>query len=118
MTAPARARRWGQQLGPYQSLAVLVVPAILVEPLKIVGVCVAGEGHWLSGTGMVLGAYTASLVFIERLFKVLKPKLLMLGWFSKSWFWIAAQRAKIEAWVRRPAAQRRSQCRKSKSRLM
>jgi hypothetical protein len=43
MTALARLRRSIQQLGPYQSLALLIVPVGLVEPLKIVALFVAGK---------------------------------------------------------------------------
>ena len=73
MTALARLRRRIQQLGPYQSLALLIVPVGLVEPLKLVALFVAGKGHWLSGTAMIIGAYVVSLFFVERLFRVIKP---------------------------------------------
>ena len=75
MTVLAWVRRRIQQLGPYQSLALLMVPMGLVEPLKIVALFVAGKGHWFSGTAMIIGAYAVSLLIIERLFRVVKPKL-------------------------------------------
>jgi len=43
MTVLAGARRAIQKLGPYQSLALLLVPVTLVEPLKLVALVVAGE---------------------------------------------------------------------------
>lgn len=85
MTVLAIARRRIQKLSPYSSLLLLSVPVLLVEPLKIVAVFVAGKGHWLTGTGMIIGAYAVSLFFVERLFRAVKPKLLMLGWFAKLW---------------------------------
>jgi hypothetical protein len=33
----------------------------------------AGGGHWLTGTGIMMAAYAVSLVFVERLFKVVSP---------------------------------------------
>jgi hypothetical protein len=81
----ARARRRLQQLSPYPSLLVLLVPLLLVEPLKVAAVFVAGTGHWVTGTGVLIGAYAASLLFVERLFRVVKPKLLTLPWFAKLW---------------------------------
>ena len=99
MTGLAGARRWIQKLGPYQSLAVLLVPIALVEPLKLIALFVAGNGHWLSGTGMLIGAYAVSLLVVERLFRVVKPKLMTLGWFAKSWTWWVAQRDKVTAWA-------------------
>jgi pilus assembly protein TadC len=87
MALLTRARRRIQKLSPYQSLALLLVPLILVEPLKLIALFVAGEGHWLTGTGMIIGAYAVSLLVVERLFKVVKPKLMMLSWFARLWTW-------------------------------
>ena len=61
-----------------------LVPLTLVEPLKMAALLVAGKGHWLSGTGMIVD-YAASLFIVERLFRVVKPKLLMLHWFATTW---------------------------------
>ena len=85
MTALASVRRRIQRMRPYPSLLLVSVPVLLAEPLKIVSLLVAGKGHWLTGTGIIIGAYAISLFFVERLFKVVKPKLLMLGWFARLW---------------------------------
>jgi hypothetical protein len=91
-------RRAIQKLGPYQSLALLLVPVTLVEPLKLVALVVAGEGHWLTGTAMIVGAYAVSLLVVERLFKVVKPKLMSLSWFARLWKWWVALRNKLNPW--------------------
>jgi hypothetical protein len=57
-------------------LVLLLVSLSLVEPLKLVAVVVAGDGHWITGTAMIV---------IERLFRIVKPKLLTLPWFA--WLW-------------------------------
>jgi hypothetical protein len=98
MMVLASARRRIQKLGPYQSMALLLVPVTLVEPLKFVALFVAGEGHWLTGTGMLVGAYAVSLLFVERLFRVVKPKLLTLVWFAKLWTRLVALRNKVIPW--------------------
>jgi hypothetical protein len=76
--ALARLRRSIEGLGPYQSLALLLVSTSLGEPLKLIAVVVAGDGHWIAGTVMIIAAYAASLLVGERLFKMVKPKLLTL----------------------------------------
>jgi hypothetical protein len=81
----ARLRRRVQQLKPYPSLLLLMVPVTLAEPLKMVAVLVAGKGHWLSGMAMIVAAYGVSLLVVERLFRIVKPKLLMLPWFAVIW---------------------------------
>lgn len=95
MTVLASARRRIQSLSPYPSLLLLSVPVILVEPLKIVSLLIAGKGHLITGTGIIIGAYALSLFFVERLFKAVKPKLLTLGWFAMLWKLYTALRAKV-----------------------
>jgi hypothetical protein len=80
-----RVRVWIEGLGPYQSLLLLAVPVCLVEPMKLVAVAIAGEGHWLTGTAMIVAAYAASLLVIDRLFLIVKPKLLTMPWFASIW---------------------------------
>src|SRR5690242_11605216 len=50
-------RHFIEGLGPYQSLLLLAVPVSLVEPLKLIGVAIAGAGHWITGTVAVICAY-------------------------------------------------------------
>jgi hypothetical protein len=90
----SRLRRFIEGLGPYQSLVLLAIPTALVEPLKLVAVAVAGEGHWITGTVMIIAAYAASLLVLERLFLIVKPKLLTLPWFGRLWTWFIGVRGK------------------------
>jgi hypothetical protein len=64
-------------------LALLLVPTSVVEPLKLIAIAVAGDGHWITGTVMIVVAYAASLLLVERLFKLVRPKLLTLPWFAR-----------------------------------
>ena len=78
-------RRKIESLGPYSSLALLALPICVIEPLKLVAVAIAGDGHWFTGTVVLASAYCASLFLIERLFVIVKPKLLKLRWFARLW---------------------------------
>ena len=80
MTFAARARRRIQQFGPYRSLAVLLVPLLIVEPVKMAGLAFVGLGHWVGGACMIVGAYAASLLVIDRLYRVVKSKLYTMPW--------------------------------------
>jgi hypothetical protein len=93
-----KARRYIQELGPYQSLALLAVPTATVEPLKLVAVAVAGAGHWMTGAAMIVACYTLSLVVVERLFIIVKPKLLTIPWFAKIWQWFVHVRTAVLLW--------------------
>jgi hypothetical protein len=79
----------------------MLLPLLLVEPLKMVALAVAGKGHWLTGAGMMLGAYAGSLLIVERLFRVVKPKLMMMDWFSIGWNWFTGFRDKTVGWLKR-----------------
>jgi hypothetical protein len=92
-----RSRHWIEGLGPYQSLLVLAVPTSLVEPLKLVAVAIAGQGHWITGTVMIIAAYAASLLLVERLFVIVKPKLLKLRWFARLWCRLIILRYRLTA---------------------
>ena len=93
-------RRFIEGLGPLQSLVLLAVPISIVEPLKLAAVAIAGEGHWITGTIVIVCAYAASLLLVERLFKIVKPKLLTLPWFARCWSWWLALRGRAVRWFR------------------
>jgi hypothetical protein len=93
-------RGYIERLGPYQSLLLLAIPTSVVEPLKLIAVAVAGEGHWITGTAMIIAAYGCSVLFVERLFQVVKPKLLSLPWFARLWNRVLFVRAKLVQLVR------------------
>ena len=97
----SRLRRSIEGLGPYPSLLVLAVPVSLIEPLKLAAVAIAGEGHWIVGTIVIACAYAASLLVVDRLFRIVKPKLLKLPWFARLWNWFVALRERLLGWLRR-----------------
>ena len=72
----ASARGYIEGLEPYQSLLILAIPTSLVEPFKLIAVAVAGEGHWITGTFMIIAAYGCSLLFVERLFRIVKAQII------------------------------------------
>jgi hypothetical protein len=65
--SPSGVRHAIERLGPYQSLVLLALPTSLIEPLKFVAVAIAGEGHWITGTAMIVAAYAGSFFVVERL---------------------------------------------------
>ena len=74
-----------QELSPYAALILLGVPTITVELSKVAAVLILGSGHWVTGLVVMLCAYAASLFITERLFVLVKPKLMKLPWFKRTW---------------------------------
>ncbi len=92
---PHPIRRAIESLGPYTSLCALVVPLMIVEPLKLVALFIAGSGHWMTGAVTIGCAYALSLFLVERLFQIVKPKLLTLRWFAALWKRFIAMRGAV-----------------------
>ena len=88
-----------EDLPPYPSLIVVAVPLAIVEPAKLVAVAVMGDGHVITGTVAILCAYAISLFVIERLFCIVKPKLLTLPWFAAVWRPFVRVRGRVLRWV-------------------
>ena len=82
---PNGARKAIERLRPYPSLLLVAVPLAIVEPLKLIAVYFAGDGHFITGAIVVVCAYAVSLFVTERLFVIVKPKLLKLPWFAAVW---------------------------------
>lgn len=97
-TKSSRIRRAIEDLGPYASLCLLAVPLAIVEPLKLAAVVIAGSGHWITGTLAIVCAYALSLLVVERLFLIVKPKLLTLPWFAACWNRFVAARGIVLGW--------------------
>jgi hypothetical protein len=93
-----RWRRFIQRLNPYIALALLAVPVAIVEPLKLIALFIFGKGYWITGSAVMLFAYAGSLLVVERLFKIVKPKLLTLPWFAALWKRLTSIREKTNRW--------------------
>lgn len=107
MRIPHSIHRFLKRLSPYQSLLILMVPLAITEPLKLVALAVLGEGHFIAGVLVMICAYAGSLFITERLFSVVKPKLLSLPWFAFAWRWFVTVRDKLVYWLRRTWTQLR-----------
>jgi hypothetical protein len=88
-------RRTIEGLGPYPSLLLLGLPTAVVEPLKLAAVALAGEGHWITGTAMIAACYAFGLLVVERLFVIVKPKLLTIPWFATLWEAFVSVRTRV-----------------------
>jgi len=93
-------RRSIQKLNPFASLCLLAVPLMLAEPGKMAAVFIFGSGHRVAGILVMLCAYLVSIFVVERLFKIVKPKLLTLSWFVTVWRRVVAARSTSLHWLK------------------
>ena len=88
-----------ERLGPYSSLAILVIPVIVIEPLKVASFAIIGSGRFVLGTAALAISQGLSLIVIERLFGIVKPKLLTLRWFALVWSLYTDLRDRLLSWL-------------------
>ncbi|CAO3377899.1 hypothetical protein [Azospirillum argentinense] len=125
----ARIRR----LGPYPTLALFVIPLVVLEPLKPVALYLMGTGHPVQGTLLLGGVELVKVTLVERLFHIGKDKLLTIPAFAwcyvrvKRWLdwltalppWLAVKRAvgRVRAAIRPALAALRGWARSVRERL-
>jgi hypothetical protein len=107
---PAFSRSLLERVGrlpPYGILALLAVPFLGAEPLKIVGIYWMATGHPAAGTALLVVAYGTSLIVVERLYAAGRDSLRTIGWFEQTMCLLTAMRdgamsrvSKTTAWQR------------------
>jgi|SRR3954470_6032472 hypothetical protein len=105
----ARIDRWIRTLGPYPSLALFLVPVILLEPVKPVGLYLIAEEHFISGVTLIVLGEILKITVVERLFHINKDKLLSIRAFALVYFFVMKWLDRLKAlppwqWVRRQVA--------------
>jgi hypothetical protein len=95
------------RLSPYGILALLAVPFLGAEPLKVLGVYWMATGQPAAGIALLVLAYGTSLIVVERLYAAGRESLRTIGWFERTMCLVTAMRdavmsriAKTPAWQR------------------
>jgi hypothetical protein len=94
-------RAWIVSLPPYPTLALFIVPVILLEPVKPIAAYLTATGHVVGGLMILIVGELLKLLFIERLFNVSRDKLMSIpvfAWcydkFCQGQDWVVA----LQAW--------------------
>jgi hypothetical protein len=101
-----------EDLSPYPTLLVFLVPVALLLPLKFLGLWLLAHGSWVGAMGTLVFAKVVGMGVTAFILDVTKPKLLQLPWFR--WLyahvleWLARAHAlidpiksEVKAWARR-----------------
>jgi hypothetical protein len=70
-----------RKLPPAATLVVFVVPVLALFPLKLVGLWLLANKHWLAAGLILVLAKLVGLAVTAFVFEVTKPKLLQMAWF-------------------------------------
>jgi len=70
-------------LSPYGALAILMLPTLLLLPVKLLALWLMGQGQVMLGTLVIVGAKLVGTAIVARLFSLTKDALLQLAWFAR-----------------------------------
>ena len=76
-------RGWVGTLNRYAALLLLVVPWLILEPIKPLGFIQFRHKHHLAATLLIIGGELIKLSLFEQLFDMTKPKLMSFLWFAR-----------------------------------
>ena len=75
-------KAWIVSLRPYPTLALFLVPLIILEPVKPVAAYLAATGHVIISLAVLATGEMLKLVLVERLFSLSRDKLLSIAGFA------------------------------------
>ena len=93
-------------VSPRVALALFLVPALLLLPVKLLALWFINEGRAMLGISVIVLAKLLGTALVGRLFFLLEAQLMTFGWFARSLGWWRATRARILAGVQRSAVWR------------
>jgi hypothetical protein len=86
-----KSREWVGQLNRYAALLLLLVPWLILEPIKPIGFLLFSHKQHLAATLLIVGGEVVKLTLFEQLFDMTRPKLMSFQWFAWSYSrWQAA----------------------------
>jgi hypothetical protein len=90
-----RLRTWIRSLRPYPSLALFLVPLIILEPVKPGAAFLAATGHVKLGLAVLVIGEILKLVLVERLFCLNRDKLMSIPAFA----WAYGKYRMVRDWL-------------------
>jgi hypothetical protein len=79
-----------QTLPPHAALAVFAVPALMLLPLKLAALALITHGHAVAGLLLIVAAKLVGTAVVARLYALLQPALMTIGWFARGHdHWVA-----------------------------
>ena len=112
----ARLGDWIRTLGPYQTLALFLVPLIVLEPVKPVAAYLLAKGRYSHSIAVLVIGEILKVTIVERLFHVGRAKLMMIPAFAWTYNYVMAWYAWFEALPPWQAVKRHLQATKAQAR--
>ncbi len=88
-----------QRLPPRAALALFLVPAVALLPVKLLALWAIQQGHTLLGVAVIVAAKLLGTALVGRLFILTEAQLTHFAWFAASLAWWRRTKARIKAAV-------------------
>jgi len=89
------------RLPPRWALAVLLLPSLLLLPVKLLALWAISQGHGVLGALVIIGAKVGGTAVVARLFTLTRPALMRMAWFARNYerwtVWKDALLARVRA---------------------
>jgi len=92
---------WIRALPPYAALGLLILPSLLILPVKLGAVWLIAQGRGLLGLGLILAAKLVGTAVLARLFQLIQPALMELAWFARLYARWTVWKTELLLWLRR-----------------
>jgi hypothetical protein len=83
------------------ALALFLVPALLLFPVKLLALWLIQEGRATLGISVIVAAKVVGTAFVGRLFVLVEAQLMTFPWFARTVEWWRATRERVMATLRR-----------------
>ena len=111
----ARLSQWGpvawlealiRRAPPGLALALFLVPAALLFPIKLLALWFIHRGRAALGLAVILAAKLLGTALVGRLFILMEPQLMRFAWFARALGWWRATKLRIKAGMQASALAR------------
>jgi hypothetical protein len=92
-----KLRAWIKSLKPYPSLALFLLPVIILEPVKPLAAYLAATGRFTSSVLVLIVGELLKLVLVERLFSLTRDKLMEIPAFTSAFTKYCQAKAWLQA---------------------
>lgn len=113
--AMGRLARWApiarfearlKEVSPGVALALFIVPAVALFPVKLLALWAIQQGHAVLGLSVIIAAKLLGTALLGRLFVLTEPQLRRYAWLARALDAWSAYKDRIKAWLHASAAWR------------
>jgi hypothetical protein len=93
----ARLKAAIERLGPYATLALFLVPLIILEPFKPAGMYLMAKGQLVVGIAVIAIGEIIKIGTVEQIFQIGRPKLMTIPAFARAYAFVVGWLAWVKA---------------------